>query len=210
MKACYGILSAMCVCMCIACSKPSPGTPVTITINPITDSLMKLPIKFSATVYPDVESYLWNFGDGTTSTETSPSHTYQDMGTYNISCIVYRLGVAHTATGKVLVKGDPRLVAPRHFSGTSTYINNFQTPNSVTRNLADTIITFTWYSPFSLNGMIWNHDNGTEVQYQTSPVATSVYEYLRFYPANDSVYIFINLTGVPGSVYTSYSLASKK
>jgi gliding motility-associated-like protein len=29
-------------------------------------------------------SYVWNFGDGNTSTETSPLHTYQDPGEYQI------------------------------------------------------------------------------------------------------------------------------
>ena len=30
----------------------------------------------------------WNFGDGQTSTETSPSHTYAGLGTYLVSCTV--------------------------------------------------------------------------------------------------------------------------
>ncbi|MEM7032744.1 MAG: LamG-like jellyroll fold domain-containing protein [Chloroflexota bacterium] len=30
----------------------------------------------------DADSYLWDFGDGTTSTETNPSHTYQTAGVY--------------------------------------------------------------------------------------------------------------------------------
>jgi PKD repeat protein len=33
----------------------------------------------------DVASYLWNFGDGSTSTLANPSHTYAQPGTYNIS-----------------------------------------------------------------------------------------------------------------------------
>jgi uncharacterized delta-60 repeat protein len=31
-----------------------------------------------------VNSYHWNFGDGQTSTETDPSHTYQDKGDYDV------------------------------------------------------------------------------------------------------------------------------
>jgi gliding motility-associated-like protein len=32
-----------------------------------------------------IATYLWDFGDGTTSTSASPSHTYSDTGHYNIS-----------------------------------------------------------------------------------------------------------------------------
>ncbi len=33
-------------------------------------------------------TYAWNFGDGATSTEASPSHTYDKMGTYNPSLTI--------------------------------------------------------------------------------------------------------------------------
>lgn len=34
-------------------------------------------------------SYLWNFGDGTTSYESDPQHTYQDYGRYDVRLTVY-------------------------------------------------------------------------------------------------------------------------
>ena len=34
-------------------------------------------------------SFLWNFGDGTTSTLTNPSHTYSTGGTYTVTLIAY-------------------------------------------------------------------------------------------------------------------------
>jgi gliding motility-associated-like protein len=33
-------------------------------------------------------SYLWNFGDGSTSTETSPTHTYQQLGSFDVSLTI--------------------------------------------------------------------------------------------------------------------------
>jgi PKD repeat protein len=36
----------------------------------------------------DVDSWSWDFGDGSTSTEQSPSHTYKDAGTYTVSLTV--------------------------------------------------------------------------------------------------------------------------
>ena len=37
-------------------------------------------------------SYLWNFGDGTTSTQTSPSHTYTTPGSYTVTLIASNAG----------------------------------------------------------------------------------------------------------------------
>ena len=47
-----------------------------------------LAVKFTGTgassVTTDVLSYLWTFGDGSTSTEQSPSHTFSAAGTYSV------------------------------------------------------------------------------------------------------------------------------
>jgi len=50
-------------------------------------------------------SYLWNFGDGETSTEMSPAHTYDDWGTYYVTLTVtgntYGAVDVDTTTAKV-------------------------------------------------------------------------------------------------------------
>jgi|GEM_PF-898716 len=43
----------------------------------------------------NANSYLWEFGDGTTSTITNPSKTYNSKGTYNV-----KLTATNTSTGK--------------------------------------------------------------------------------------------------------------
>lgn len=39
---------------------------------------------------PLIKSYFWDFGDGSTSTEATPSHTYADTGTYTFKLIINR------------------------------------------------------------------------------------------------------------------------
>jgi hypothetical protein len=47
-------------------------------------------IKFSGAAYngPDPYGFEWNFGDGTTSTEQNPTHTYSKKGTYSVKLTV--------------------------------------------------------------------------------------------------------------------------
>ncbi len=68
---------------------------VTITVNPdptfhtdITTGCPPLPVSFFSHAGTGTVSYLWNFGDGTTSTQAHPTHTYQMAGTYTPSLTV--------------------------------------------------------------------------------------------------------------------------
>ncbi len=68
----------------------------------------------------DVSSWSWTFGDGGTSTEQHPLHTYTIAGTYTVS-----LGVAGPAgddsiTFTTVIKVDPPLAPLAGFSGTPT------------------------------------------------------------------------------------------
>ena len=42
-------------------------------------------IQFTNESTGDIDSWLWDFGDGDTSTQKNPSHTYRDGGTYTVS-----------------------------------------------------------------------------------------------------------------------------
>ena len=51
----------------------------------------------------DVSSYSWNFGDGETSTEAKPVHTYALSGTYTVTLVVKGEGGEATATKEVTI-----------------------------------------------------------------------------------------------------------
>ena len=55
------------------------------------------------------DSYAWDFGDGTTSTQANPSHTFSAPGTYRVRLIAYMTGGcrdADTMTREVMVLGN--------------------------------------------------------------------------------------------------------
>jgi PKD repeat protein len=71
----------------------SPQVPVTATIiqpaiPSFTHSEVNLTSYFTNTS-TNATSYLWKFGDGATSTQTNPSHTYAAEGDYDVVLIAY-------------------------------------------------------------------------------------------------------------------------
>jgi PKD repeat protein len=52
----------------------------------------------------NVTSWLWNFGDGSTSTGVNPTHTYNSPGTYRAELTVYGPGGSNSKTMSIKVK----------------------------------------------------------------------------------------------------------
>ena len=54
------------------------------------------------------DEWLWSFGDGTTSAQQNPSHTYTTPGTYTVRLTVKNLqsGCEHTRTGQVTIADE--------------------------------------------------------------------------------------------------------
>lgn len=85
------IFPALLVLMCIGCGDdddPTP-TPMPTTQDPIASFQFEIDdtdfLKVNFTNFSqNASSYAWDFGDGNTSTQESPSHTYADGGTYTV------------------------------------------------------------------------------------------------------------------------------
>ena len=76
-----------------------PGV-VTFTADQ-TAGLTPLAVRFTGTSDLNVTSWHWDFGDGTTSTEQNPTHTYTVGGVYSVN-----LTIAHGNGTNTLVKTD--------------------------------------------------------------------------------------------------------
>ena len=75
-------------------------------------------------------AYLWNFGDGLTSFDYSPSHMYENsMGNYNVSLVAYNeIGCSDTANLIVTVKEDLVIYVPNTFTPNEDEANQFFKP----------------------------------------------------------------------------------
>lgn len=79
----------------------SPRVPVTLNIGNLaanfTQVVNGLTVNFTNTS-SGANSYNWNFGDGNTSTQQNPTHTYSAAGTYNVVLIVDNGSCSDTVT----------------------------------------------------------------------------------------------------------------
>ncbi|CAN5751619.1 hypothetical protein BH10BAC2_BH10BAC2_07060 [soil metagenome] len=83
-------------------------------------------VNFNNKTLGNYTSFLWNFGDGDTSTRTGPSHFFNDTGFMNVKLIVYNYGCVDSIELKKYVYIKPPIVKVRYsFSCDSPYVRNF-------------------------------------------------------------------------------------
>ena len=61
------------------------SSPVASFTASVTSGKAPLTVRFNDTSSGNPTSWLWSFGDGSTSAEKNPTHTFTDMGTYTVS-----------------------------------------------------------------------------------------------------------------------------
>jgi uncharacterized repeat protein (TIGR01451 family) len=72
----------------------------------------------STTDGPDIVSWLWDFGDGETSTEQHPVHTYTEVGTHTVSLeVIDALGYHDGEVAADLVMVSPRFGVAKMWAG---------------------------------------------------------------------------------------------
>ena len=97
-------------------NKVSSGETITVDNTPptaaFTHSVSELTVSFDASGSTDegsgIDRYEWNFGDGSTGSGVSPSHTYPDAGTYTVTLKVWdKVGNDGTGTAQVAHPVEP-------------------------------------------------------------------------------------------------------
>lgn len=89
----YAVAGTYTVCLTVTdtCGTDSACQSVTVCPNPVagfTSAINFLGVSFSDNTPGSPISWLWDFGDGNSSTQQNPNHTYANAGTYNICLTV--------------------------------------------------------------------------------------------------------------------------
>jgi gliding motility-associated-like protein len=100
---------------------------------------------FTNTTLPSGCTYSWNFGDGGTSTQTSPSHNYNSAGNYTVTLIATSNGCPDTAIHVVNAQVNP-------------FYPNFSA--SPTSGCAPLTVNFSDLSPSGVNSWLWKFGDG--------------------------------------------------
>ncbi len=116
------------------------------TANP-TLGQAPLTVNFTDNSSGAVTSRLWNFGDGTASTNENPSHAYPGAGVYSVTLTVNGPGGTNTATQ-------------------SSYITAYTPPTAAfiatpTSGVFPLTVNFTDKSTGTVTGWLWNFGDGT-------------------------------------------------
>ncbi|WP_440950858.1 PKD domain-containing protein [Methanosphaerula subterraneus] len=137
----------------------APVTPVADFITDVTEGKAPLTVRFTDTSHGDVTGYEWNFGDGTTSTEQNPIHTYTDAGRYTVNFTVSGAGSSDS-----LVKPDLITVQGTTAPVTPPVASFDVNPTSGTAPLT---VQFTDTSSNHPTGWVWTFGDSTTSSLQS-------------------------------------------
>ncbi len=116
-----------------------------------------LTVQFTDQSSGNITSRTWQFGDGTTSDETNPEHTFVDVGTYNVILSVAGPGGSSSVRRQITVE-DPTVPPPD--ADFSASVLSGESPLSVQFSVAstDNVDTYDW----RINQQTFSNDANTE------------------------------------------------
>ena len=171
---------------------PPPPAPCSanFTYQSCNNSTITGNICFSSTTNSTASSYLWDFGDGTSSTLPNPSHGYSQPGTYyvclTVNVIASNTGVVCTATwcDSVIVGSIPPPPVPCNANFSFQPCNNSTVTGS---------ICFTGSPSTSFATYLWDFGDGT-----ASTLANPSHVYQQ--PGTYNVCLTVTLPNSSGTV----------
>jgi predicted outer membrane repeat protein len=122
-------------------------TPVASFTANTTNGIAPLPIQFTDNSTGNIISYYWNFGDGNSSTDQNPTHTYNTPGTYNVTETVTGPGGNNTQT-------QTNLITVNYPAPIASFTAN------TTSGTAPLNIQFNDQSTGNINSYYWNFGDG--------------------------------------------------
>lgn len=124
----------------------SIGIAADFTATPL-NGISPLTVQFSDNSSGDVTSWLWDFGDGQTSSSINPQHVYTTPGIYSVSLSVSGVSGSDTKTKSSYIRVYEPVIAA--FS------------EDKTQGIAPTSIAFTNTSTGDFSSVFWNFGDGT-------------------------------------------------
>ena len=133
--------------------------PIAAFTTDITAGLPPLNVVFSDASTLNITSWLWDFGDGTTSTLSSPTHSFNEVGLYTVALTVTSAGGTDTTTQFDQID----VQEPSPVAGFSADLTVGEAPLPV--SFSDT-------STLNITGWLWDFGDGT-----TSSLANPTHTY---------------------------------
>jgi len=105
------------------------------------------PIEFINEANGNYESILWDFGDGSFSSEESPIHTYVEVGSYIVTqTVTYPFGCVFTKVVSLNIEEGYKLIMPDAFTPNEDGLNDYFAPVQIGLNTLEISIYDTWGS----------------------------------------------------------------
>lgn len=112
----------------------------------------------------------WNFGDGATSTQQNPTHTYSKEGAYKVTLVASNGNCVDTASGWLQVIDEhPQLTV---------------SPTTVCHGDSVTLSVGAFYSKYFENYLMWYDGSGDSAEVNQSQMSDSINQYSFAYPNN--------------------------